>query len=47
MASDRNRAHEVTLKCATKVLNSTEVAHIKVMNTFETNEHLQVTVPPD
>ena len=30
-----------------KVLNSTEDAHIKDMSTFEIDEHLQATVPPD
>jgi hypothetical protein len=41
MASDRNRADTITLRCPTKLLNAAEGAHVKNMSTFETNEHLR------
>ena len=33
--------HKVALKCPTKVLNSTEDAHLKCVSTFDDNEHLR------
>jgi hypothetical protein len=44
-AAPSNSAPGFLTDLAAKVLNSTEDAHLKTMNTFETGEHLQELTP--